>query len=660
MKKTKTYSTNRVILPLLFILFSILFEIINFLWLGFKNSSDRLIVVPEYFIFDLAVIIMIAAVIFFMQNTKAVAVFFYLFLSFHFLLNIANSTMYKIFGDILTLDLIKVGGEGLAAAEAGFIDWIGSVINVVVFAVFVTVSALLLRYNKKTFSIKSFSYFIFAIAICILGQSIGASLFAIGQSTLKEGTNDAYAVIESDRYLWDNLQFKIDSYMAFGHFGFYSKYFTKLILGDNVSEDEIKEIQDYMAAGRVAENKNAPLYDQNLIFILCESMDSFAADPINTPLLWSLSTGQSPDSVALTNFHARNRTNNSEGITLIGNMPRNITLPESLTNGFKLNYSLPALFKATSSTKDTITTYIHGLDTFYSRDTTHGEGGGLGFDKKYSVNDYTGDQSMKQFKYWMSDAEFVENMIDKFIPSNERFLTYFASLSTHGPYTGTNENFAEFYETFDNNWEEYKAWVEENTDIILPEKGTTVYNQFRHYKASFIDFEKAVSILISTLEERGLKDSTSIVFYGDHNAYYHNLCNNIKGVKNDDFSNLYINHIPAFMYSPALTQGNPIVIDTFCNTYDLLPTVCDLYGLGGNTSWFQGYSVFSEDIEKSFFSSNLSGMFDENFFCTSVKNIITNNTDSTMEDLSSFKEKVVTFYKRQALLEKIYKNRIVV
>lgn len=655
MKKAKMYSTNRFILPLMFIAFSIIFEIANFLILGFKTADGGLIVIPQYFLFDIAVILMMASFLFFLQHTAAISTFFYLFLFIQFGLNLCNATMYTIFGDILTIDLAKLGTEGAAAAEAGFIDWLGSSINVLLFAIFVTASALLLKFNKSKFCLKNFSYAIFALAICILGTSSGLSFMVVGESTLSTSSAES-EVLESDKYLWDNLQFKADSYIKFGHFGFYAKYFGNFILNNKISENEKNEIIKYMQDGKFEENKEAPLYDQNLIVILCESMDTFAIDPINTPTLWALANGEK-NSISFNQFHARNRTNFSEGLSLIGNMPREIMLNDSLTNGFSLNYSLPNMFKNTSSEKETVTTYIHALDNFYSRNVTHGAGGGIGFDRKYSINNYTGSQEMKPFHTWISDLEFTQNMIDYFLPDTDRFLTYFSSLSTHGPYSNINPYFTEYYQTFDENFEEYKSWLSENTLFEIPQD-SNIYSYFRHYKASFIDFDKTVEFLIKTLEDRGLSETTSILFFGDHNAYYYNLCNEVKDVPKDDFSNLYINNVPMFIYSPALTKNGGQVVDTFCNTYDIVPTLVDLYGLPGNKNWFQGYSIFSDEIENSFFSSNLSGMFDANFFCTTVSDIKTNNTDATKEDLAAFKTKVNTYYKRQAILNKIYKFKI--
>ena len=42
-------STNRIIIPIAFILCSIIFEVVNFLYIGFVNSAGNRMVFPSYF-----------------------------------------------------------------------------------------------------------------------------------------------------------------------------------------------------------------------------------------------------------------------------------------------------------------------------------------------------------------------------------------------------------------------------------------------------------------------------------------------------------------------------------------------------------------------------------------------------------------------------------
>lgn len=652
--KEKEISTNNFILPFLFMVFAIIFEMANFLYLGFKTVDGSLMVLPSYFLFDLAIILMLAGLIYVVHNKIAMQIVYYFLLFVQCALNIANSTMYNIFGDILSFDLFYLGGEATSAITVDVIDWGGVFLNFAIFALIVTVTVLLVKKNKKTITIKNFSMPVIVLAFTILCWSMGLGLYETQQFTLS-GTEAGQSEIESsDKYLWDNFQFKLDAFKKFGNYGFYTKSVLNLIFNGDASEDDIEYYQDFIDAGYHAENPDALLYGDNLIVILCESMDWFAIDPYNTPTLYSIATGN--NSISFTGFHARNRTNNSEGIVLNGSMPRNISITEAFENGYNFDYALPKLFKATAASEDIVTTYVHqNTREFYNRDVTHIDG--LGFDYMYMIEDYTGAQQQEGWGKWVTDFDFTSNLMDYILPDTDRFMTFIATMSTHGPYTYRNPYYEEYYQTFDENLEEYSVWLKENTPFTMPENESD-YQHFYYYKSAFIDLDRTVANLIAELKERGLSDNTSIVLFADHNAYYHDLSLKVKGIEKADFQDTFAYNIPFMIYSPALTHGEGQVVDTFCNTYDILPTICDIYGLPYNSNLLYGFSVFSDEIENSFFASHLNGMFTEDIYSLNISDIYIVGDDVTDEDIKRFNENANRFFKRQEELEIIYGNGI--
>lgn len=650
--KTKSLSTNKIFLPLLFILFSIIFEITNFLYLGFTNGNGDRIIFPAYFLYDLTIICMLAAVIFVVQGKKTMKAFFFIFLTIQFLLNIVNTTMYSIFGEILSWDLLKLGAEATTAITMDFIDWGGVFLNIGLFAVMITAVVLLYKYNKKTFQVKHFSFPVIALAILFFSMSINVCLFNVQTSLLKTSATAETEIESSDKYLWDNFQFKIEAYKKFGHFGFYTKSILNFIFTNAPEGDELQTYIDYIDEGHVDGDETAPLYNDNLIVILCESVDLFAMDPINTPTLWSMYQGE--NTIVFENFRARNRTNISEGITLLGSMPKNLFIENSYKAGYQFDYSLPNVFKRAGD-ENVLTTYMHANNkSYYSRNITH-KADGVGFDQLLFIEEYTGEQHYKGFCDWITDLSFTQNLMDKILPTDQRFLTYFSTLSTHGPYTSENEYFAEYYELYDQNYEEFAKWQEENTDFIMP-KTKAVQNMYRIYKAQMIDLDYTIRNLLNELELRGLQDNTSILLYADHNAYFHDLNYKIRGVEKEDFSNTYVNHIPCMLYSPKLIQdyGYENKVSNFCNTYDILPTLCDLYGMESNTNIYQGYSVFSSDIQNSLFASHLGGIFTDDIFSSNIADVYALSETVTDNDIARFKKNASKFYKKQEYLEKIY------
>ena len=84
----KEFSTNRIFLPILFVFCSLIIEISNFLFFNFKNSNGGRMVIPTYFLFDLAVILMIAAFIFVLSKKYLVFAGFCLFLLAQVVINV--------------------------------------------------------------------------------------------------------------------------------------------------------------------------------------------------------------------------------------------------------------------------------------------------------------------------------------------------------------------------------------------------------------------------------------------------------------------------------------------------------------------------------------------------------------------------------------------
>lgn len=652
--KEKQVPYNRFLLPLMFIVCAIILEIVNFTYLGFTNSSGELMVAPSYFLFDFAIILMIAGFIYVVYNKIASAILFYFFLIIQFLMNIVNSTMYYIFGDILSYDLLRLGAEATTALTMDLIDWGGVFLNLMVFAVMLASSILLLKFNKKTFTVKNFSRVSLLLASFIFVEAIGLSLFQVQQSTLAQATSAQTEIETSDEYLWNNFQFKIDAFKKFGHYGFYTKSFMNYIFNQSPSESEIEDLQAFIDEGYREGDEEAPLYGDNLIVVLCESLEWYGIDPFNTPTLYSLIYGD--DTIVFDNFYARNRTNYSEGIALLGSVPKDILISNAASNGYNFEYSLPKLFKHSSTDEEVKTAYVHAnFEDFYDRTISHGSDK-IGFDELYTIEDYTGPYIYTSFTNWIPEISFIENQIDNIIPDEERFMTFYATLSTHGPYDKYNPNFEEYYQIFEDNYAEFSVWFEENTDYVIPQGDD--FELFKNYKSAMIDFDRCVAYLIESLEEKGRSEDTSILFYADHNAYYSDLCYKVRGTEKTEFENTYNYNIPMFLYSKKLTNGEGKVISEFCNTYDILPTICDLYGLESNDNLFHGHSIFSEEIKDSIFVSNLSGMFTDKIYSLNISDVTVVDDSVTEHDIAHFKEIANDFYRDQAKIEKIFRYGI--
>lgn len=647
MRRTKEISTNRFILPLLFILFSLLLEVVDFLWLGFKNSSGGLQVFPTAWMFNLGAILVIAGLIYIVANKHAMLVIFYLFLTLQIVLNIVNANIFNVFGDIFTLDYLLLGTEAVAAIRIEFIDFWSILLYVGILAVIITITVVLYKKNKKTVTLRFVSKGALAVALLILSEACGATLITLQYKSIQAA--QAETIENNQSYLWDSLQFKLDAYKNFGFYGFYSKNIYDYLKGrDPLEYGEDVELLNYIEEGKVATNPNAILKDDNIIFILCESMDNFAYDPIYTPNVWRLMNG---GACYFSNFYANNKTNISEGIALVGNMPKDYTLDTLVTKyGYDYPYTMPKIFKSAHKDEQVVTTYFHSYQRqFYHRDVDYTEKG-YGFDKFYGIEDYK--EQCDWFGDWVSDEDFFKQFADEFIPAEGKFFTHFASMSTHGPYTYENPRFKDLYAYYDAHFEEYQAWFDEyykKLNYSIPTGSDR--ELFRRYKTATLDFDNMIGAMLEELENKGELDNTTIVLYADHNCYYDNMTYKVKNLNKADYSNTEAHHVPLIIYNSKLESGE---YTQFCNTYDIFPTIATLHGLEFNNNLTQGYNLFSNDIENSFFGSHKGGMFDRLFYSNNIADIVPIKEVYTEEDVRAFKVKAERYYQRQEKIDLIY------
>ena len=178
------------------------------------------------------------------------------------------------------------------------------------------------------------------------------------------------------------------------------------------------------------------------------------------------------------------------------------------------------------------------------------------------------------------------------------------------------------------------------------------YKHLRNYKSTAMDTDKMVKYVLDTLEEQGKLETTTLVLFADHNCYYHDTTNAVKGIDKSDYKNIALYNIPFIIYNDEIEAKQDA---TFCNTYDIYPTICDMFGFKINTSLTQGYSIFSQNIKDSVFVSFLNGTFNQNFYTTNVVDVDKIKDNVSDDDLIAFQLNVVNFYLKQQQIENIFK-----
>lgn len=649
MKKVKENKfNNNYIYGFIFIIFSIIIEIVTFmrLNLGF---------LPTYFVIEFLVILILAGFIFIIPTEALKIILMSVFLGVQLIIGIVNSCLYTTISDLVTIDMIfTISGEGANAFEFNHLDLVYIIISIVIITLLVITIILANKFMPKYRLKKKKSAKFILTLLLILFQVMSASLLSAAKHYTFQ-TKQPENLMVNNEYLYSTLNVKYTSLKKFGFWPFYLNNTKQCIFGNNLSKEEKENLSAYINQGKDfkytnsiynEQNISGSLKDDNLIIIMMESVEWFAIDEYNTPSLYKLIE----DSIQFQEFYATNKTNISEQIALIGSTT-NTTSLQSLASKNKLNApnSLPNLFK--QQNYESVNFFHSYLGDFYDRNSINTA---LGFNNVYSIEDYQNEFNSSGFGDFIDDGVFIDSFKKEFMPRNQKFFSFYTTVTTHGPYEKSYDRYKEYYDRFDKNYNNYRN----TTSYNLPEYGTKEYNILKEYKSRAMAVDNTIEIIFqylnSTTNHKGenMLDNTTIILYADHNAYYSDLTYLIKDINiHNNSKDVY--NIPFSIYSSKLKSGK---VKTFCNTFDIFPTICDLYGMNFNKNLIQGHSVFSEDIKNSVFISSKSGIFDENFYAITLDEIIAkDNSIETNSNLQKFKNNVNMFLQKQQYIENYYR-----
>lgn len=629
---------------LIFSLATISLEIVAFWSLNFGF-------LPKYFLFDFSYILIISGVLFLMNNRTNKIILITTLLSIQLILNCVNASYNSVLGDVFSFDLLKIIGEATKVFKLSFINFKALILNALTFTVFIlilfstTKNEVKIDKSTKTYKAKRLSAFSLVTAIFLLFSSFGLSTNVLSYSLLTDlDDTDAYYVAKSDLYLYDNFQFKMEAYKKFGTFGFYIKSLENLVSKNEISSEEKQELISYLNEGKVEKNNSAQLKDKNLVVIMLESFDWFAIDPYTTPTLYDLVTNKGQ---VFTNFRAYNKTNMSEDIAILGNFPKKTDVQAlARDKDFAPINSLAYKFKD----EGYIANYFHSFDiNFYTRNVVNKK---FGFDNLYGLQS-SGLGSDATLGRANLEEDFLNSCITNFAPKGNKFFSFYTTVGTHGPYTKLNERYKDNFDFYEENFTKIASYLT-NQGYKIP-TNKKYYNMLKEFKCAAMDTDKMISNLINYLEENNLMETTSIMLFADHNCYYDDL-NLITRFGKTDYvitsSDIY--NIPFIIYDKTLGYKK---IDTFCSTYDIYPTICELFGLEYNKNFTQGYNVYNEKIKDTVFASNLTGIFTDKYYSLNILEVWSNGEENE-EELVNFQKNAVKFYDKQGKIDKIYMNKL--
>lgn len=163
------------------------------------------------------------------------------------------------------------------------------------------------------------------------------------------------------------------------------------------------------------------------------------------------------------------------------------------------------------------------------------------------------------------------------------------------------ERFHAYYMTFSGHgpYSSANCMYGKNIDAVKALAGDTCTNdEALAYFCGEYELEIGLQYLVDRLEEAGKLDKTVIVIAGDHYPYY--LSNSTytyftgEDMKDSDFT-MY--HSSCIIYNAGMEE--PIVSKEYCCNVDILPTVLNLFGIDFDSRLLMGTDIFSDGIHRA-------------------------------------------------------------
>ena len=636
---------NKMLMVIYFVLGALIMEALTFYVL-------ELGVMPEYFWYNLSIILVIAFIVFIIPNYVAQYVIYTIILTVQMVLIYVNYSLSQVYGDLFSIDMIRLVGEAGAAMTSSFV-YISVLFQLLLlFAVIVTVGARFLKYCKKDKNDIKQHFSIFSIIIIITAQ-----FFGLGFSfKTREEVNAMFNIADqeyllSDKFLMNTSILKTGSYAKFGTYGYFTNLIANAIRNDGASISSVTI--DYFNSGKIygTEGNSSEVFGidngNNVIVFMMESVEWFAFGDGKydktfsnlsyelVPNIYGLIYGEDyltdtnnenldNDALISKNFFAKSKTNMSEGQGIIGNYPIAQSLSDVVENDTEssraLGYSIPNVLRNIGYN----TTYVHSHDIeYYSRNETHYY---LGFDTVVGKNDikdeygnymYTGDEL--DFHKWEAEGTFARNAINYIVPEDRTkpFYTFYLNVSSHGPFTAhKNEHDGDALKYY--NYVKYgedDCVLDANGHWILSNTTNPTYTNWYsnvleyhpaqaeelvYYLAGVKGLDEAIGVVIDKLKEYDILDETTLLLYSDHNAYYGDLSHNVKKLDTENNNSKELNTIPLIISSPGIKDMNKtkatdekFLLNTrFSSSYDVVPTLLDLLGVPFNENFYLGHSLF--------------------------------------------------------------------
>ncbi|MDD4187777.1 MAG: LTA synthase family protein [Bacilli bacterium] len=508
--------------------------------------------------------------------------FFILIIIFLNLIFIAQFINYQFYGNVFSIYSLFNGGQIFEFFQQIFVVIINNLLAIILL---ILPSVLMIIYRKKIIVLDSNYQLITFKTILMLGIYILSliSLFLASDNiySVKNIYFDKHAPTQTAKSLGLMTTMRLDLFRIICGFKesaqviavpeekIVTTQYNKLDINfesliENTTDNTIKNIHKYISAiSPTNKNEYTGLFSgKNLIYITAEAFCPIAVHEEGTPTLYKLvNTGFKFNHFYSPIYYVS--TSDGEYINLTSLLPKESSWSMSRSSNNYLPYTYGNIF---SSLGYSTNAYHNGSYKYYDR---HKSLPNMGYNYMACGN---GLQKLMNCKPWpQSDLEMINGTFDLY-SNEENFMTYYMSISGHLEYNFGGNNMA------------YK-----NKELVNNLPYSTA---IKAYIASQAELDKALESLINMLTEKGILDDTVIVISTDHYPYGLKT-SEMKEVMNIEDEKFDIHKNELIIWNSTIE--NPIIIDSYASSLDILPTVLNLFGIDFDSRLLMGTDIFSDN-----------------------------------------------------------------
>ena len=333
----------------------------------------------------------------------------------------------------------------------------------------------------------------------------------------------------------------------------------------NATEDPDLKRLDHFAAGLTPTKKNdytGLLKGGNVIVLCAESFSPLIISEELTPTLYKMTH----NGFVFNNYYGsfESVTTNGEYTTCTGLFPDLSRNKVASTFDESIGHYLPYCLGNALKDQGYLTYAYHNyIGEFYNRNLTHTN---MGYTFKSAS-----DGLNVTLQWPASDLEMMEESVDDYIGKGQPFVAYYMTFSGHYQY----------------DW--YNAMSAKHMDRV---KDLPYSEEVKAFIACNLEVEDALTYLVDRLERENLMDKTLIVLTNDHYPYglkeaqYNELAGHPVDTVFEKYRNAFI------CYTEAVDA--PVVVDDYCCTADILPTILNLIGYDYDSRLLAGVDVLSD------------------------------------------------------------------